>query len=86
MSKLALIQNRLSADAFAVRNDSNVAYVKEVRSEDVAMLYPEAPLLEPGQRVFALHLADGTPIVLADSRESAMKDALKHRLETVSLH
>lgn len=86
MSKLAVIQAALSTDAFAVRGDSHIAYVKEVRSEDVAMLYPEAPLLAPGQRVFALHLADGTPIVLADSRESAIADAAKHRLETVSLH
>jgi hypothetical protein len=86
MSKLAAIHTALSAEAFAVRGDSHIAYVKEVRSEDVAALYPQAPRLAPGQRIFALHLGDGTPIVLAESRESAIADAIKHRLETVSLH
>jgi hypothetical protein len=86
MSKLAAIQTALVTQAFALIDDSHVAYVKEVRSEDVAKLYPDAPLLEPGQRIFALHLADGTPIVLAESRESAVADATKHQLETVSLH
>jgi hypothetical protein len=86
MSKLAAIQTALVTQGFALIDDSQLAYVKEVRSEDVAKLYPEAPLLEPGQRIFALHLADGTPIVLAESRESAVADASKHQLETLSLH
>jgi hypothetical protein len=76
----------MSPDAFAVLGGSRFAYVKEVRSEDVALLYPEAPPLAPGQRVFALHAADGTPILLAESRETAVEDALSHKLETVSLH
>lgn len=86
MSKRAAIQATLSAQAFTVAVESRLAYVKEVRSEEVAALYPEAPLLAPGQRVFALHLADGTPILLADSRDSAIEDAHQRALETVSLH
>ena len=43
-------------------------------------------MLAPGHQVFVLHAADGTPIVLADSREAAMADAANHELETVSLH
>jgi hypothetical protein len=86
MSKLAAIHTTMSAQSFAVAAESRLAYLKEVRSEDVAVLYPQAPLLEPGQRVFALHLADGTPILLAESRETAIEDALNHKLETVSVH
>jgi hypothetical protein len=86
MSKLAAIHTTMSAQAFAVGPDSRLAYVKEVRSEDVAVLYPQAPLLEPGQRIFALHLADGTPILLAESRETAVEDARNHQLDTVSVH
>lgn len=76
----------LSPEAFAVFGGSRIAYIKEVRSEDVAVLYPEAPPLVPGQRVFALHAADGTPIVLAESRASAMEDAREFQLETLSVH
>jgi hypothetical protein len=76
----------LSPDPFTAADGSRLAYLKEVRSEDVALLYPEAPALQPGQRVFALHLADGTPVVLAESRASALQDAREFRLEMVSVH
>jgi hypothetical protein len=76
----------LSPEAFAVLGGSRIAYIKEVRSEDVSVLYPEAPPLVPGQRVFALHAADGTPIVLAESRASAMQEASEFQLEMVNVH
>ena len=57
-----------------------------MRSEDVAFLSAEAPVLEPGHVVFVLHAADGTPIMLTDSREAAIADAANYKLETVSLH
>ena len=66
--------------------ETRMAYIRAVRSEDVAFLYPTAPLLEPGQQVFVLHAFDGTPIVIAGSRESALADAASFQLETVSVH
>jgi hypothetical protein len=72
--------------AFAVLGGGRIAYVKPVRSEDVHSLYPEAPELQPGLRLFALHAADGTPILVTDSREAAVANALTHELETVSVH
>jgi hypothetical protein len=36
--------------------------------------------------VFVLYAADGTPIMLADSREAAMANAAHREIETVSLH
>ena len=49
-------------------------------------LYPQAPELEPGMALFALHAADGTPIMVTDSREAAVANAMTHELETVSVH
>ena len=43
-------------------------------------------VLEAGHRVFVLHAADGSPILLTDSLESAMADAASNQLETVSVH
>jgi hypothetical protein len=33
-----------------------------------------------------LHAADGTPMLLADSREAAIADATSRQIETVSVH
>ncbi len=40
----------------------------------------------PGTQLFALHAADGTPIMLTDTREAAVANAWSHELETVSVH
>ncbi|HTS40059.1 MAG TPA: DUF1150 domain-containing protein [Xanthobacteraceae bacterium] len=76
----------MSTQAFAVLGGGKIAYVKPIRSEDVHSLYPEAPEMQPGIRLFALHAADGTPILVTDSREAAVANALTHSLETVSVH
>jgi hypothetical protein len=44
------------------------------------------PQIPPGQTLFALHAADGTPIMLTDSREAAVANAWSQELETVSVH
>lgn len=76
----------MSQQAFAVLGGGKIAYVKPIRSEDVHGLYPQAPELQPGLQLFALHAADGTPILVTDSREAAIANAWSHELETVSVH
>jgi hypothetical protein len=76
----------LSPKAFAILGENRFAYVKEVRSEDVHVLYPEAPHFVPGLSLFALHAADGKPIAIADSRAAVVADAESHQLETMSVH
>ena len=76
----------MTAQDFAILGGGKIAYVKPVRSEDVHSLYPQAPELQPGLHLFALHAADGTPILVTDSREAAVANALTHELETVSVH
>ncbi len=76
----------MSAEALAVLGGGKIAYVKPISSEDVKRLFPEAPKLDPGAQLFALHAADGTPIVITDSRESAVANAWSHELEPMSVH
>ena len=76
----------ITQEALAQLGDGHLAYVKEVRSEDVAEMFPEAPKLEPGVTLFALHAADGTPIMLTDTREAALANAWSQELEPVSVH
>ncbi len=78
----------ISPEALAHLGDGRIAYVKTVRSEDVRALFPQAemPQMPPGQTLFALHAADGTPIMLTDSREAAIANAWSQELEMVSVH
>jgi hypothetical protein len=64
----------------------SIAYVRAVRSEEVTKLFPNAPALQPGMQLFALLAADGTPIILTDSKDAAIANAWEHQLETVSVH
>ena len=77
---------QISAEALAHLGDGQIAYVKPITSEEVATLFPQAPKIAPGTQLFALHAADGTPIMLTDSREAAVANAWSHELETVSVH
>ncbi|ACI91609.1 conserved domain protein [Afipia carboxidovorans OM5] len=77
---------RVSLEALAALGEGHLAYIKQIRSEDVASLFPQAPEIAPGVTLFALHAADGTPIMLTDSREAAVANAWSNELQTVSLH
>jgi hypothetical protein len=76
----------VSPETLATLGEGHIAYVKQIRSEDVPGLFPQAPHLAPGLKLFALHAADGTPIMLTDSREAAIANAWSNELETVSVH
>ncbi len=77
---------QISPEALAHLGDGRIAYVKAIRSEDVPALFPQAPEIAPGIMLFALHAADGTPMMLTDSREAAIASAWSQQLETVSVH
>jgi hypothetical protein len=76
----------LTPEQFAQLGDGSIAYVRTMRSEDVSKLFPQAPEIEPGLTIFALLSADGTPILLTDSKESALANAWQNQLQMVSLH
>jgi hypothetical protein len=76
----------ISPEALALLGGGKIAYVTAIRSEDVQKQFPQAPQLAPGTELYALHAADGTPIMLTDSREAAIANAWSQELETVSVH
>jgi len=76
----------ITQEALAHLGDGRLAYVKAIRSEDVPTLFPQAPEIAPGMKLFTLHAADGTPIMLTDSREAALANAWSQELEPVSVH
>jgi hypothetical protein len=76
----------LTDEQLASLGGGRVAYLKPIRSEDVSRLFPAAPAIQPGLQLFALLAADGTPIVVTDSRDAAVANAMSQELEMVSLH
>lgn len=79
-------EHTMSPEALAVLGGGRIAYVRSIRSEDVQSLFPQAPEIAPGMTLFTLHAADGTPIMLTDSREAALANAMEHELQPVSVH
>jgi hypothetical protein len=76
----------LTNEQMASLGGGRVAYLKPIRSEDVSRLLPAAPAIQPGLQLFALLAADGTPIIVTDSRDAAVANAMSQELEMVSLH
>jgi len=70
----------------AALGEGHIAYVRPIRSDEVKRFFPQAPDLSPGLELFALLSASGAPILLADSRDVVVANAMAHDLHTVSLH
>ncbi len=78
-------RNVTTAELAAI-GGGRIAYLKAMSSDDIREIFPNAPELSPGMQLFALLGADGTPIVLADSREAALANAWENELVTLSVH
>ena len=63
-----------------------VAYIRELTSDEAHHMFPTVEGLPSGINLFALHGADGTPIALTDSRQAALGHARDDELEVASVH
>jgi hypothetical protein len=79
-------ERQISPESLAGLGGGRIAYMRPMRSEEVRTLFPNVPPIAPGLDLWALLAADGTPIMLADSREALVMNAHENDLETVSLH
>ena len=82
----AALTGAISQKELAQIGEGHIAYLKLMLSEDIRKAFPQVPVLAPGLKLFALLAADGTPIVLADSKATALVNAWEHELQTVSVH
>ncbi|MBL8589738.1 MAG: DUF1150 domain-containing protein [Methylobacteriaceae bacterium] len=73
-------------EQFAGLGGGTVAYVRAFDSEEVRRLFPQAPPIQPGTTIFALLAADGSPIMLTDSKDAAIANAWEHELQPVAVH
>lgn len=75
-----------NAADLAALGEGHIAYVRAMSSDEVRRIFPQAPDLSPGLDLFALLSASGSPILLADSRDAVVANAMANDLYTVSLH
>jgi hypothetical protein len=76
----------MSAENFAGLGGGRIAYVRPLNADQARGMFPQMPPVAPGLELWALLAADGSPIMLADSREAVLLNAHEAELETVSLH
>jgi hypothetical protein len=81
-----LAKQVMSPESFAALGGGEVAYVRPLNAEEARGLFPQMPQVTPNLELWALLAADGTPIMLSDSREAVVMNAQEHDLEMVSLH
>ncbi|MCI0601235.1 MAG: DUF1150 domain-containing protein [Beijerinckiaceae bacterium] len=81
-----LPQPLLTDEQLASLGGGRIAYLRSIRSEELNRFIPAAPPVQPGLQLIALLAADGTPIVVTDSRDAAVANAMSQELEMVSLH
>ena len=62
----------MTTDQLGALGVSHIAYVK--------------PVVVNGMAGFAIHAADGTPMALADDRDTAMAAIVQHEMMALSVH
>ncbi|MCG8562168.1 MAG: DUF1150 domain-containing protein [Hyphomicrobiales bacterium] len=77
---------RMSAIEFARLGDGEVAYIRQIDAEAAQDLFPALTGLPKGIDLYAVVSADGTPLSLTDSRNSAVANAIQNDLQPVSVH
>jgi hypothetical protein len=82
----ALVPPVMSISDLAKLGGGKVAYIKVMSHDEAKSLFPAVDGLPEGIDLFALHAADGTPLVLTDSRQAAIGHAMGDELEIASVH
>ena len=76
----------MTPENFAGLGGGRIAYVRPLKADEARGMFPSMPPVAPGLELWALLAADGSPIMLADSREAVLMNANENALETMSLH
>jgi hypothetical protein len=79
-------KNLMTSESFAGLGGGRIAYVRPLNADQARGMFPSMPPVAPGLELWALLGADGSPIMLADSREAVVLNAHENELEPVSLH
>jgi len=81
MSKDEMLLNEL-----ALFGDGVLAYIKPISVDDARDIVGEIDEIPKDIKLFCLFSANGTPLAISDSHNTAFKNAIEHDLEPTQLH
>ena len=73
-------------EALAEMGGGEIAYIRSFRAGDMRHMFPQIAELHPSVQLFALFSADGTPLLIADSRDAVVSGAWNHELGIAVVH
>lgn len=73
-------------EALAAMGEGELAYIRSFRAAELRQLFPQTAELHPAVQLYALFGADGTPLMLADSRDAIISGAWQNDLSMATLH
>jgi len=76
----------MTPETFAVLGGGRIAYVRPIKGSEARGLFPSLPEVADGLDLWALIGADGSPLMLADSRAAVELNARENDLDPMSLH
>lgn len=78
--------HRQALEELMAMGDGETAYLRKFRAGELRKLFPQTAELHPSVELFALFGADGTPLILADTRDAVLSGAWDHKLTLSALH
>lgn len=73
-------------ETLAAMGDGELAYLRAFRAADLRHIFPQSAELHPTVQLYALFGADGSPLMLADSKDAILSGAWQHDLSMATLH
>ncbi|WP_319411538.1 DUF1150 family protein [uncultured Cohaesibacter sp.] len=86
MNEEEMFEDDLDDGMESIMLERRMAYVRQVSMEEVMDMFPEAPEIPQNQQLWALLDVQGQPIALAGSESAVKLSAMRHDIETVSVH
>lgn len=75
-----------SPEELMAMGDGETAYLRKFRAGDLRKMFPQTAELHASVELFALFGANGTPLILADTRDAVLSGAWEHSLTLSSVH
>lgn len=73
-------------EALAAMGGGEFAYMRSFRAAELKHLFPQTENLHPSVKLYALFGADGSPLMLADSRDLVLSGAWQNDLSMATVH
>lgn len=86
VEKPAAAEVRRTLEDLAAMGDGELAYMRKFKAADLRDLFPQTAELHPSVQLYALFAADGSPLILADSREAVVNGAWHNDLTMAVVH